>query len=116
MENRPKSPLMQEAIRFVKDILRRMENDECSDEQVGYVMGKMNAENAGYYKSDSFYNYDQAMRKLHIGNRVTLKQYLDLHRVKMRKVGNVKVGFLATEIDALAMEREKVRQGTKSLT
>ena len=56
-----KSPLMKEAIRYVRDILRRMENDECNDEQIGYMLGRVNAENKGYFNKDSFVTYDDAM-------------------------------------------------------
>lgn len=97
-----KSPLMKEAIRYVKDILNRMENDECNDEQIGYVLGRVNAENKGYFTKDSFMNYDEAMRELNIGARSDLLKTLAKHGVKMHKVGNTKVGFLRTEIEAVA--------------
>lgn len=97
-----KSPLMKEAIRYVKDILNRMENDECNDEQIGYVLGRVNAENKGYFKEDSFMNYDKAMRELNIGTRKELVKVLKRHGVKMQKIGNTKVGFLTTEIKAVA--------------
>lgn len=97
-----KSPLMKEAIRYVKDILNRMENDECNDEQIGYVLGRVNAENKGYFTEDSFMNYDKAMSELNIGTRKELVKVLKRHGVKMQKVGNTKVGFLTTEIKAVA--------------
>lgn len=93
---------MKEAIRFVKDILHRMENDECNDEQLGYVLGRVNAENKGYFKEDSFMNYDKAMRELNIGTRKELVKVLKRHGVKMQKIGNTKVGFLTTEVQAVA--------------
>lgn len=99
-----KSPMMKAAIQYVKDILRRMENDECSDEQIGHALGHVNAENKGYFTEESFVNYDKAMRILHIGNRVTLKAFLDRHGVKMQKINNVRVGFLRSEIEALATQ------------
>lgn len=101
-EQKVKSPLMKEAIRYVKDILRRMENDECNDEQIGYVLGKVNAENKGYFKEDSFVNYDESMRILNIGSREALQKTLAKHGVKMHKIGNTKVGFLRTEVEAVA--------------
>ena len=45
-----------------------MKNDECNDEQIGYIFGRVNAENKGYFKEDSFVNYDEAMRILNIGD------------------------------------------------
>lgn len=101
-EGKVKSPLMKEAIRYVEDILRRMKNDECNEEQVGYILGRVNAESKGYFKEDSFVNYDQAMRILNIGERNKLVKILTKHGVKMQKVGNTKVGFLATEVEAVA--------------
>ena len=93
---------MKEAIRYVKDILNRMENDECNEEQIGYILGRVNAENKGYFTEDSFMNYDKAMRELNIGTRKDLVKVLDKHGVKMQKVGNTKVGFLHTEVEAVA--------------
>lgn len=101
-EGKVKSPLMKEAIRYVEDILRRMKNDECNEEQIGYMMGRVNAENKGYFKEDSFVNYDEAMRMLNIGDRNKLVEILSKHGVKMQKVGNTKVGFLRTEVEAVA--------------
>lgn len=97
-----KSPLMKEAIKYVEDILRRMKNGECNDEQIGYVLGRVNAENKGYFTEDSFMNYDKAMRELNIGTRKELVKVLNRHGVKMQKIGNTKVGFLTTEIKAVA--------------
>lgn len=97
-----KSPLIKEAIRFVKDILHRMENDECNDEQIGYILGRVNAENKGYFNENSFVNYDEAMRMVGIGNRNKLIEILSKHGVEMQKVGNTPVGFLRTEVEAVA--------------
>lgn len=97
-----KSPLMIEAIKYVKDLLHRMENDECNDEQIGYILGRLNAENKGYFKEDSFVNYDEAMRMLNIGNRNKMVEVLSRHGVEIQKVGNTSVGFLRTEVEAVA--------------
>lgn len=93
---------MKEAIRYVEDLLRRMKNDECNDEQVGYIIGRVNAENKGYFKEDSFVNYDEAMRMLNIGNRNKLVEIMSKHGVDMQKVNNTPVGFLRTEVEAVA--------------
>lgn len=97
-----KSPLMKEAIKYIKDVLRRMENDECNDEQVGYILGRVNAENKGYFKEDSFVNYDEAMRMLNIGNRNKLVEIMSKHGVEMQQINNTPVGFLRTEVEAVA--------------
>lgn len=97
-----KSPLMKEAIRYLKDIFHRMENDECSDEQIGYVLGRVNAENKGYFKKDSFVTYDDAMRILNIGSREAMQKVLARHGVKTHTINNHKVGFLRTEVEAVA--------------
>ena len=101
-DEKVKSPLMKEAIKYVEDLLRRMKNDECNDEQIGYIFGRVNAENKGYFKEDSFVNYDEAMRILNIGDRNKLVAILSKHGVKMQKVGNTKVGFLRMEVEAVA--------------
>lgn len=97
-----KSPLMKEAIRYVEDILRRMKNDECNDEQIGYMIGRVNAENNGYFNEDSFVTYDEAMRTLNIGSREAMKKILAKHGVKTHTINNHKVGFLRTEVEAVA--------------
>lgn len=97
-----KSPLMKEAITIVKDVLRRMENNECNEEQIGYMLGRVNAENKGYFNNDSFVNYDEAMRILDIKSREKMLIVLKKHGVKMNTVNNQKVGFLRTEVEAVA--------------
>ena len=106
-----KSPLMKEAIRYVEDILRRMKNGECNDEQIGYMLGRVNAENKGYFKEDSFVTYDDAMRILNIGSREAMQKILAKHGVKTHTINNHKVGFLRTEVEAVAILEK--RQPTK---
>lgn len=97
-----KSPLMKEAIKYVKDILNRMENGECNDEQIGYMLGRVNAENKGYFREDSFVTYDESMRILNIGSREAMQKVLAKHGVKTHTINNHKVGFLRTEVEAVA--------------
>ena len=101
-ELKVKSTLMKEAILYVEDILRRMKNNECNDEQIGYMMGRVNAENKGYFKKDSFVTYDDAMRILNIGSREAMQKVLAKHGVKTHTINNHKVGFLRTEVEAVA--------------
>lgn len=98
---------MREALRLIDDIRDRIVNDNCSEEEIMYFMGKANAHSKGYFKRGDFVNYDEAMRILNIGNRVTLKEFLDKHGVKMQKVNGQRVGFYRSEVEALAEDDEK---------
>lgn len=96
------SPVMQYARQVLQDAIDRIDNDECSEVAVEQFLARTNAESRGYFRKESYVNYDQAMRLLNIGNRVTLKAYLDKHGVKMNRVNNMPVGFLRSEVEALA--------------
>lgn len=98
---------MKEARQLLQGLLDRVDDDSCSEEEIMYYMSKANAHSKGYFKREDFVNYDEAMRILGIGNRVTLKEYLDKNRVKMQKVNNQRVGFLRIEVEALAERAEK---------
>lgn len=87
---------------FVEDVLRRMKNNECNEEQIGYMLGRFNAENKGYFNEDSFVTYDDAMRILNIGSREAMQKVLAKHGVKIHTINNHKVGFLRTEVEAVA--------------
>jgi hypothetical protein len=101
-ETKKKSPLITEAIKYLKDILKSLENDECSEEQIGCILGRLNAENKGYFNDNSFVNYDEAMRILKIKSRERMVLVLKRHGVKMNVVNNHKVGFLRSEVEAVA--------------
>lgn len=105
-----KSPIIKEARKIVQGILDRIDNDDCNEEELMYFMGKANAHSKGYFKREDFVNYDGAMRILGIGNRVTVKDFLTKHGVKMQKVNNQRVGFLRSEVEAL---KEEVKKPTK---
>ncbi len=111
-----KSPIKEEALRFLDDIRDRILKDSCNEAELLYLMGKSNAHSKGYFKREDFVNYDEAMRILGIGNRVTLKEFLTKHGVKMQKVNNQKVGFLRSEVEALAEEVEKPTKRRKTAT
>lgn len=96
------SPLLTYLRQVLQDAIDRIDRDECSETEVAYMIEKANAECKGYFNKESFVNYDEAMRILHIGNRVTLKSLLDKHGVKMQKVNNKPVGFYRSEVEALA--------------
>jgi len=111
-----KSPLKEEALRFIEGIRERILNDQCNEEELLYLMGKADAHSKGYFKREDFVNYDEAMRILNIGNRVTLKEYLDRHGVEMQRVNNQKVGFLRSEVEALAGGDKKLPVRRRSIT
>lgn len=92
---------MKEARQYVQSILDRIDRDECSEEELSYFIERTNAHANGYYKEDDFVNYDKAQKILHIGSRTAMKAFLDRNKVKMHKFGNVPVGFLTCEVEAL---------------
>ena len=96
-----KSPILMYARKVLQDAIDRIDRDECSEEAVAHMLEQTNAESKGYFNRESFVNYDEAMRILGIGNRVTLKATLDRYGVKMQKVNNQRVGFLRSEVEAL---------------
>jgi hypothetical protein len=93
------------ARRVLQDAIDRIDRDECSEEAVAHMLENTNAESKGYFSRQSFVNYDEAGKMLGIGNRTTLKATLDRHGVKMQRINNQKVGFLRSEIEALALRR-----------
>ena len=103
-----KSPILKYAKQVLKDIIKRIDNDECSEATVAYFLSNMNTESQGYYNDASFVNYDQAQRILKIPNRNTMKLLCDKHKIKQHTFNNMKVGFLRSEIEDLA---NKLRNG-----
>lgn len=94
-----KPPLIQFAIKTLKEALRQLENDECDEEKILMSLSKLSNETSGKYDKNSFVTYDEAMRMLNVRNRNALKKFLDIHGIKQHKIGNVKVGFLRTDIE-----------------
>lgn len=92
----------------------RMENNECNDEQIGYMLGRVNAENKGYFKEDSFVTYDDAMRILNIGSREAMQRVLAKHGVKTHTINNHKVGFLRTEVEAVATLEKRPQKKSRN--
>ena len=96
-----KTPLIQFAINTLNEALRQLENDECDEDKILMSLSKLSNENSGKYDQNSFVTYDEAMRILNVKNRNALKRILDKHGIKQHKIGNVKVGFLRTDIEKL---------------
>lgn len=99
------SPVKRQLFYALRDGMKRLLRDDCTDEEVAYMINKTNAESKGYYTKDSFVNYDEAGRMLGIGNRTTLKATLDRHGVKMQRINNQRVGFLRNEVEALITKK-----------
>lgn len=108
-----KSPIKEEALRFIDGIRNRIVSDQCNEDEIMYFMGKANAHSKGYFKRGDFVNYDEAMRILEIGDRNTLKAFLDKHNVTMQRINNQRVGFLRSEVEALTTEAQKTLKRTK---
>lgn len=96
------TPMKKQLFYVLKDGMKRLLSDDCTDEEVAHIVGKINAESRGYYNESSFVNYDEAMRILKVKSRETLKDLLDKHKIKQQKIKNTKVGFLRSEVEKLA--------------
>ena len=95
------SPIKKQLFYALRDGMKRLLSDDCTDEEVAYMIEKTNTESKGYFNRSRFVNYDEAMRILGIGNRDTLKTLLDKHGIKQHKINNTKVGFLRSDVEAL---------------
>jgi hypothetical protein len=95
------SPVKRQMFFVLRDGIKRLLSDDCTDEEVAHLIDKTNAESKGYFTRESFVNYDEAGKMLGIGNRTTLKATLDRHGVKMQRINNQRVGFLRSEVEAL---------------
>ena len=107
-----KSPIIKQLIHILKDALRRAENDECSEAEVYAMLSRFNAESKGYVDKYSTMNYDEAMDKLGVRNRNSLKALCDLHGIKQVKIKNQSIGFKRSEIEDLAYKL-KQENGSK---
>lgn len=96
------SPIIKYAKQVLKDAIRRINNDECSEATVAYFLSNIDAESKNYFNDASFVNYDQAQRILGISNRNAMKLLCDKHNIKQHTINNQKVGFLRSDIEKLA--------------
>lgn len=111
--DKPKSPILQELRRILKDGIERIDNDECDESQVYGMMSRFNAESKGFFDKHSFVNYDKAMRMTGIRQRTKFKEMCNKHHIEMNYVNNQPVGFLRTEIEGL---KDKLREENKRKT
>lgn len=110
---KPKSPILQELKRILTDGVKRIDDNECDEEQVYRMMSRFNAESKGFFDKQSFVNYDKAMRIVGIKQRNTFKEACDRHHIEQKVINNQKVGFLREEIEGL---RDKLKDENKRKT
>lgn len=110
---KPKSPILQEIRRILADGVKRIDDNECDEEQVYRMMSRFNAESKGFFDKNSFVNYDKAMRIVGIKQRNAFKETCDRYHIEQKVINNQKVGFLRTEIEGL---RDKIRNENKKKT
>ena len=48
-QRKTNTPLVSQAINVVLDILNRLRNNECNEEEISYILNKLNVENKGYF-------------------------------------------------------------------
>lgn len=101
------SPILAELKHTLLDGLRRIDNDECSEEYVMGMINRFNAESKGFYNKESLVNYDKAMKILNVKNRNKFNDLCKQYHIEQKKLNNVPVGFLRAEIEDLAVRLSK---------
>lgn len=91
---------------YQKDGIRRIDNDECSEEHARCMVRGFAAESMGYYSKDSLVNYDKAQKILGIRTRNKFKDICDKYHIEQKTINNQPVGFLRTEIEDLKVQLE----------
>lgn len=109
--DKPKSPILQELKRILTDGVKRIDDNECDEEQVYRMMSRFNAESKGFFDKHSFVNYDKAMRIVGIKQRNAFKETCDRYHIEQNVINNQKVGFLRTEIEDLAQRLREEGKG-----
>lgn len=111
MADLSKKPFLQQLRKILSDGIKRIDNDECSEESALGMVARFNIESDRYYDKKRFINYDEAMRMIGIKSRGIFKKLCDSNGIEQHSVGNVKVGFLREEIEELAKQtREENRK------
>lgn len=98
------TPLLREARNILTFYIKRIDDGECNEDDIGYILEKTNAESKGYFKEDSFMTYDKAMKTLGISKRNDLKSLMDRFKIKSFKINNRSVGFPSTKVHSLALK------------
>lgn len=109
----PKTPFLKELRHILADGIRRIDNNECSEEHARGMVRGYAAESMGYYSKDSVVNYDKAQKILGIKHRNKFKEICDRHHIEQKTINNQPVGFLKAEIEDLKvqLELEKEKAG-----
>lgn len=113
MPKKIKSPILNYARQILKDAIDRIDNDECSEDQVASMVSRLNAESKGFHDENSYVTYDEAGRILHMDNRTKLKTLLRCNGIEQQRISNMRVGFLRSEVEALSIrlnDKEKPRE------
>lgn len=88
------------AFNALVDALKRILNDECSEDMLTDAMATVNNNNACRFADSDFVNYEEAARILGVSvtNRNKLKHILDMNGIKQFTMNNQKVGFKRADI------------------
>lgn len=98
-EENENSPIMQYAIKLLKEIIEDIKSGECSEKELVDSIHQFNPEKKGYFREDEFVNYDEAGQLLRLGwNRQRLNDLCKKNGIKTVKIKNRPVGFHRKDI------------------
>lgn len=101
------SIILDYAKKVLQGLIDSIDKGECDEETISYFMERINTEHKGCFNEQTFVNYDEAMKLLHLRNRTTFRELLTRHGIKSFKVKNRNMGFLRTDIERLARDIQK---------
>ena len=101
---------MQYLIHVLLDCVDLVIKGKCDEEVLVDTLSTIYNNSNGKYGKDDLMYYDEVGKLLGFGttNRVGLKKFLDKNGVNEVKIGNIKVGFLRSDIMLL---RDKLESG-----
>lgn len=86
----------------MQDAIKRIDNDECDENQIASMLATVELNSKGYHHPDEYCTYDKAMRILHINNNPNmLRDLTKLHGVESKTINNRKVGFLRSDLERI---------------
>lgn len=96
--------VLRSAVNYLAAAINNILNDDCNEETVISAMATVNSNASGRYSNEDLVNYEQAAKILGVSetNRARTKLLLDANGVKQVVMHNHKVGFVRTEVVALA--------------
>lgn len=107
MEEKKENPTLKMFRDMLMHYINKLDNGECNEDDINYIIEHTYASANGYYNDESFLNYDQAMKILGIKSRNAFKELMDLHGIKSHKINNMSVGFPKEKILALSVKLKK---------